>query len=32
MEEKIQELYQELIEEGYTPDQAVDLVHIHFNN
>ena len=26
------EEYQELIEEGYTPDQAADLVHIHFNN
>jgi len=32
MEEKIEELYQQLIEEGYTSDQAADLAYIHFNN
>jgi hypothetical protein len=26
------ELYQQLIEEGYTEDQAADLVYLHFNN
>ena len=31
MEEEIEELYHELIEEGYTEDQAADLIYIHFD-
>jgi len=31
MEEEMDELYQQLIEEGYTEDQAADLVYLHLN-
>ena len=29
MKKSMEELYKELIEEGYTPDQAADLVYLN---